>query len=140
MSLQNGIDNEAKIAEAARLAARARRSGLHLRGGHLAWRGPGRAARAASCSGSGPATRRPPCSSAILEAAAAGGVEATASPDVQVAKWEKYVLLAAFSAVSAATQLPLGDIRRSDAAVALIRDLMTEIWEVGRASGGRSRR
>ena len=71
----------------------------------------------------------------ILEAARAGGVGATAAADVQVVKWEKYVLLAALSGVSAATQLPLGDIRRSPAAVTLLRDLMTEVWAVGRASG-----
>jgi 2-dehydropantoate 2-reductase len=71
----------------------------------------------------------------ILEAARAGGVGATAAGDVQVVKWEKYVLLAALSAVSAATQLPLGDIRRSPAAITLLRDLMTEVWAVGRASG-----
>ncbi len=45
------------------------------------------------------------------------------------------MLLAALSAVSAATQLPLGDIRRSPAATAMLRDLMTEVWAVGRASG-----
>ena len=41
----------------------------------------------------------------------------------------------AFAAVSAGTQLPLGDIRRSTAAVAMLRAVMTEAWSVGRALG-----
>ena len=45
------------------------------------------------------------------------------------------MLLAALSAVSAATQLPLGDIRRSPAATTLLRDLMAAVGAVGRASG-----
>jgi 2-dehydropantoate 2-reductase len=64
-----------------------------------------------------------------------GGVHATAVDDVRVAKWEKYVLLVAFSAVSAGTQLPLGDIKRSDAAVEMLRGVMQEAFDVGRAIG-----
>jgi 2-dehydropantoate 2-reductase len=133
VSLQNGIDNEPKIADVV--------GWEHVLGGSAyifaAVTSPG-VVRA-----SGPRSivfgewtgDTSPRVQRILEAAAAGGIQATASRRVQVAKWEKYVLLAAFSAVSAATQLPLGEIRRSEAAVTLIRDLMTEIWNVGRASG-----
>jgi len=54
---------------------------------------------------------------------------------VRIAKWEKYVLLVAFSAVSAAMQLPLGDIRRSPAAVSMLRAIMQEADDVARALG-----
>ena len=134
VSLQNGIDNEARIAAAV--------GWQHVLGGaayiFAAVTAPGVVAA------SGPRTivfgewdgdTTTPRVRSILEAAHAGGIGATASPDVQVVKWEKYVLLAALSAVSAATQLPLGDIRRSPAAVTLLRDLMAEVWSVGRASG-----
>lgn len=71
----------------------------------------------------------------IVDLARAGGLEATAVADVRVAKWEKYTVLVAFSALSAATQLPIGDIRRAHAAVAMLRGLMTEAWTVGRKLG-----
>lgn len=134
ISLQNGIDNEAKIAAAI--------GWPHVLGGaayiFAAVRSPGvvvasgpRSIVFGEWTGGDPTARV----EAILAVAAAGGVAATTTRDIQAAKWEKYVLLAALSAVSAATQLPLGDIRRSSAAVGLLRDLMTEVAEVGRASG-----
>jgi 2-dehydropantoate 2-reductase len=134
VSLQNGIDNEAKIADAIGWG--------HVLGGaayiFAAIRVPGVVVASGPRSivfGEWTGGEPTPRVRAILDVAAAGGLGATAAADVQVAKWEKYVLLAALSAVSAATRLPLGDIRRSSAAVALLRDLMTEIWAVGRASG-----
>jgi 2-dehydropantoate 2-reductase len=39
----------------------------------------------------------------------------------------------AFSAVTAATQLTVGDIRGSEAASAMMRAIMAEAWTVGRA-------
>ena len=134
VSLQNGIDNEARIAAAigwrhvlggaAYIFAAVTAPGVVVASGPRSivfgeWNGETTTQRVRS----------------ILETARAGGVGATASPDVQVVKWEKYVLLAALSAVSAATQLPLGDIRRSPAATTLLRDLMAEVRAVGRASG-----
>lgn len=71
----------------------------------------------------------------IVELFRAGGVTASAVEDVRVAKWEKYVLLVGFSAVSASTQLPLGDIRRSKAATDLMLAVMREAADVARALG-----
>ena len=45
------------------------------------------------------------------------------------------MLLVAFSAVTAATQLTVGDVRRSPAASAMLRAIMVEAWSVGRALG-----
>ncbi|HLX35168.1 MAG TPA: 2-dehydropantoate 2-reductase [Candidatus Limnocylindrales bacterium] len=64
-----------------------------------------------------------------------GGVEAEVTADVRVAKWQKYTLLVGFSAVSAASQLPLGSIRQSPAAVAMMRAVMQEAFEVATALG-----
>ena len=66
---------------------------------------------------------------------AAGGIDARASDNVLLTKWEKYTLLVAFSAVTAATQLTVGDIRASEAASAMLRSIMTEAWSIGRALG-----
>jgi 2-dehydropantoate 2-reductase len=134
VSLQNGIDNEARIAEAI--------GWKHVLGGaayiFAAIRSPGVVVASGPRSivfGEWTGGEPTPRVQAILDAAAAGGVGASTTADIQSAKWEKYVLLAALSAVSAATRLPLGEIRRSGAAVELLRDLMTEVWTVGRASG-----
>jgi 2-dehydropantoate 2-reductase len=80
----------------------------------------------------GPPSERTRSLAALFEQ---GGVRAVAVDDVRVAKWEKYVLLVAFSAVSAGTQLPLGDIKRSLAAAEMLRGVMQEAFAVGRALG-----
>lgn len=133
LSLQNGIDNEERIAAVV--------GPEHVLGGAAyilaALESPGVIRSGAARIVVGELTPGPPSDrvSAIVEAARAGGVRAEAATDVRVAKWEKYVLLVAFSAVSAGTQLPLGDIRRSPAAVDMLRAIATEAWTVGRALG-----
>jgi len=133
LSIQNGVDNEPKIAAAI--------GTQHVLGAAVyvlaAVESPGvvRSGPARFVVGElapGPPSRR------VLEIvglARAGGLDATAVPDVRTAKWEKYTVLVAFSAVSAATQLPLGDVRRAPAALSMLRGLMTEAWTVGRALG-----
>jgi 2-dehydropantoate 2-reductase len=131
LCLQNGIDNEDRIAAvvgpervlggAAYILAAIEAPGVIRSGsarivvGELA---------------PGPPTERV---QEIVALARAGGVGAAATNDVRVAKWEKYVLLVAFSAVSAATQLPLGDIRRSEAALGMLRGIAQEAWSIARA-------
>jgi 2-dehydropantoate 2-reductase len=133
MSIQNGIDNEEKIAAAV--------GAEHVLGGATyilaAIESPGvvRSGNARLVIGElrpGPPSLR---AQSFVELARAGGIDATTTSDVRVAKWEKYTLLVAFSALSAGTQLPLGDIRRSPVAVAMLRAIMTEAWTVGRALG-----
>ncbi len=134
ISLQNGIDNEARIAAAigedyvlggaAYILAAIEAPGV-VRSGH-----------ARIVVGEllpGPPSERV---TRFVEAAnAGGGIEAQAGMDVRVTKWEKYVLLVAFSAVTAASQLTVGDIRGSEAASAMLRAIMAEAWSVGRAIG-----
>lgn len=133
LSLQNGIDNEARIAAVV--------GEDHVISGSVyilsaieepgvVRSGPARIVLGELLPGPpGPRVTR------FVEAAQAGGITATPVADARLAKWEKYVLLVAFSAVSAGTQLPLGEIRRSPAAVAMLRAVMTEGWTVGRALG-----
>ena len=133
ISIQNGIENEARIG--AGIGAE------HVLGAATyilaAIESPGvvRSGSARVILGElhqGPPSER---AKAIVELFNAGGVDATAVPDVRLAKWDKYVLLVAFSAVTAATQLTVGDIRGSVAASGMLRSIMAEAWSVGRALG-----
>lgn len=133
LSLQNGIDNEDRIAAVV--------GAEHVVGGAAyilaSIQAPGVIRSGPARIVVGELTPGPPSDRVlrIVEAAEAGGVGATAVEDVRLAKWEKYVLLVAFSAVSAGTQLRLGDIRRSAAAVGMLRAIAIEAWTVGRALG-----
>lgn len=133
MSIQNGIDNESKIAD--RIGAE------HVLGAATyilsAIESPGvvRSGPARLLVGElrpGPPSGRV---TSLVEVARMGGIDAIAVADIRRAKWEKYVLLVAFSAVTAATQLTVGDVRRSRAASDMLRAIMTEAWSVGRALG-----
>jgi 2-dehydropantoate 2-reductase len=133
LSLQNGVDNEDRIAAVI--------GADHVLGGSAyilsAIESPGvvRSGPARLVLGELQPGPPGPRVAAFVEAAQAGGITATAVADARLAKWEKYVLLVAFASVSAGTQLPLGEIRRSTAAVAMLRAVMTEAWTVGRALG-----
>ncbi|HET7182179.1 MAG TPA: 2-dehydropantoate 2-reductase [Candidatus Limnocylindrales bacterium] len=134
VSLQNGVDNEDRIA-----AVVGRERGL---GGaayilvSVVEPGVIRVGRAPRIV-IGELDPGPPSDRVItlVEAMRAGGIDAHADDDVRRVKWEKYVLLVAFSAVTAATQLTIGDVRASAAATAMLRAVMTEAWQVGRALG-----
>jgi len=134
VSLQNGVDNEEKIAAAI--------GWEHVLGGSAyilaAVRGPGvveasgpRRIVFGEWTGGEPTDRV----RAILEVCERGGIPAQAAADVRIAKWEKFTLLVAFSGMTASTGLPLGAIRESPAARAMLRQLMAETWAVGRAAG-----
>jgi 2-dehydropantoate 2-reductase len=117
LSLQNGVDNEDRIA-AVESPGVVRSNAARLVLGELE---PG------------------PPSARVLRfvdlANASGGIEARASKNVVLTKWEKYTLLVAFSAMTAATQLTVGDIRASDAASGMLKAIMAEAWSIGRALG-----
>jgi len=134
VSLQNGVDNEEKIAAAigwpqvlggaAYILAGMREPGV------VEASGP-RGIVFGEWAGGEPSARV----RAILEVCERGGIDAVAAPDVQVAKWEKFTLLAAFSAMTATVRLGLGEVRDAPAAKAMLHALMTEVWTVGRADG-----
>jgi 2-dehydropantoate 2-reductase len=134
ISLQNGIDNEDRIAEVI--------GGDHVLGGAAyilaAVREPGVVEAAGPRSlvigelDQGAASDR---MRAILDVAGNAGLVIKTADDIRVALWEKYTLLVAFSAMTGTIRLPIGDIREAPAAKAMLRALMTEVWTVGRASG-----
>ena len=133
LSFQNGIDTEAKVAAAVgedRVIGSAIYILAAIQSPGVVRSGPGRLVVGELRPG--PPSER---TLRLVELAKAGGVAASAVEDVRVAKWEKYVLLVAFSAVTAATQLTVGDVRRSPAASAMLRAVMQEAWSVGKALG-----
>jgi 2-dehydropantoate 2-reductase len=133
MSIQNGIDNEAKIAD--RIGAD------HVLGAATyilaAIESPGVVRSGSARLVIGELRGGPPSDRVreLVELAKSGGVDARAVADVRLAKWEKYVLLVAFSAVTATTQLTVGPIRGSSPASEMLRAIMTEAWTIGRALG-----
>ena len=134
LSLQNGIDNEARIGSVI--------GPEHVLGGAAyilaAMEAPGlvRSNPARLVLGElQPGAPSERVTRFVEVANAAGGIDARAVPDVRLTKWEKYTLLVAFSAVTAATQLTVGDIRASGAASEMLRAIMAEAWAVGRALG-----
>jgi len=133
LSIQNGIENEANIVAAI--------GAEHVLGAATyilaAIESPGVVRSGAARIVLGELHQGPPSerAMAIAELFNAGGVAATAVPDVRLAKWDKYVLLVAFSAVTAATQLTVGDIRGSVAASGMLRAIMAEAWSIGRDLG-----
>jgi 2-dehydropantoate 2-reductase len=132
ISLQNGIDNEDRIAEvigrehalggAAYILAAVREPGVIDAGGPLAM-------VIGELDGGPPSERV----QAVLDVADRAGLAVRTAEDIRVALWEKYTLLVAFSAMTGTVRLPIGAIRASPAATEMLRALMTEVWSVGRA-------
>ena len=133
VSIQNGIDNESKIAAAI--------GAEHVLGAATyilaAIESPGVVRSGAARLVVGELRDGPPSERvrALVDVARTGGIDASATSDVRRAKWEKYVLLVAFSAVTAATQLTIGPIRLSHSSLAMLRGIMEEAWSIGRAMG-----
>ena len=134
ISLQNGIDNEDRIAAvigrdhvvggAAYILAAIREPGV------IEASGPRQIVI-------GELEPGPPSAriERIVEVGARTGLEVIAADDVRVALWEKYTLLVAFSAMTATTRLGIGAIREAPAARAMLGAIMTEVWTVGREAG-----
>ena len=134
ISLQNGIDNEDRIAAvigrdhvlggAAYILAAVREPGVVEAGGP-------RGIVIGELDGGPPSDRV----QAVVETGDRAGMTVRAAEDIRVALWEKYTLLVAFSAMTGTVRLPIGAIREAPAARDMLRDVMAEVWSVGRATG-----
>lgn len=134
ISLQNGIDNEEKLAEAI--------GPEHVAGGaayiFAGIAGPGRIRHTG-----GPARlvfggldgRESPRLEAFRAACERAGIKAEVTPDVQVALWTKYTFICGVAGMTAATRQPIGVIRDIPAAWQLLREAFEEAVAVGRAEG-----
>jgi 2-dehydropantoate 2-reductase len=73
----------------------------------------------------------------IRDVCQAAGIDAALTDDIQVARWDKFIGLAALAGVCAVTRQPLGAVREDPDIAPLIETSMREIVDVGRASGVR---
>jgi 2-dehydropantoate 2-reductase len=134
VSLQNGVDNEEKLADAV--------GRDHVMGG-VAYifstiREPGVVEHTG-----GPASivfgeldgRRTDRSERLLEWCERAGFEATLSTDVHAALWEKAAFICAQAGMTAAVRLPLGDVRADEEAWRTYRRIVEEVCAVAEAEG-----
>jgi 2-dehydropantoate 2-reductase len=63
------------------------------------------------------------------------GAEATASEDITLALWQKFVFLASIAAACGLTRLPIGPVRDTPLGARLIERAVREAVAVGRARG-----
>jgi 2-dehydropantoate 2-reductase len=64
---------------------------------------------------------------------ACDGVEAVLADDVRIELWRKFAFICAQSGMTAASRLPVGDIRETDASWEMYRRLLEEVCAVARA-------
>ncbi|NUC73336.1 2-dehydropantoate 2-reductase [Haloterrigena sp. SYSU A558-1] len=63
------------------------------------------------------------------------GVDAVLADDVRVELWRKFAFICAQAGMTAATRLPVGEIRDTNASWAMYRRLLEEVCSVARAEG-----
>ncbi|MGA2513089.1 MAG: 2-dehydropantoate 2-reductase [Candidatus Limnocylindrales bacterium] len=136
VSLQNGVDNEERIARAI---------GPQYVVGGLAFifagvsepgviRHTGGAAKMTFGEFDG---RRTPRMEALLAACEHAGISAELSGDIKVELWTKYTFICAQAGLTAATRQPIGVIRQIPQTWALFRQVLGEVVSVARAEGVR---
>lgn len=134
ISLQNGIDNEDRIA--ARIGSEHVVGGVAYLFAHRA--GPGHVRHTG-----GPARivfgelsgERSPRTEAFLGECQRAGIAAEIAPDIRVALWSKFVFICAQAGLTAASRQPIGVIRDTPATWELFRRVLEEVAAVGRAEG-----
>ncbi|MGW5665796.1 2-dehydropantoate 2-reductase [Streptomyces sp. NPDC003758] len=71
----------------------------------------------------------------FLDACVSAGIEAELSSDIERVIWEKFVFLVGLSATTTAVRQPIGVVRSDVHCRELLRDVMAEAVQVGRAAG-----
>ena len=134
VSLQNGIDNEHRIAAVAGDASVL--GGLALIFAAIAEPGviahTGGPARLVLGELDGRVTERV---ERLQRWCAAAGIDAEISTDIQAALWHKYAFICAQAGTTAPIRLPLGEIRANPASWSLFRRLVEEAYAVARSCG-----
>lgn len=69
----------------------------------------------------------------FCDVAREAGIDVELRNDIRVAIWEKFILMASLSAITALTRLPLGPIRANPASLELLRNAAREVGAVARA-------
>ena len=76
-----------------------------------------------------------PAAEALLAACTGAGIDAELVADIRRALWEKFIFLAAFSALTSAARQPIGVLRADPDLRAALEAAMREACAVGRAQG-----
>ncbi len=134
VSLQNGIDNEEVLAE--------RIGWDHVMGG-VAFIFSSIAEPGVIEDTGGPArvvvgewdARKSERATKLVEAFLRAGVDAELSSNVKAVLWNKFAFICAQAGMTAATQLPIGDIRNVSEAWDMFRQLVEEVCAVAAAEG-----
>jgi 2-dehydropantoate 2-reductase len=134
LSLQNGIDNEERIARAAghtsRLGAVAYVvSAIEAQGVVAQTAGPGKIILGELLGGVSGRTER------LRDVLQRAGITAEGHPHIRVVLWQKFLFICAFSGVTAVTRLPIGTILADSVTSALFRGKVEEVEAVARANG-----
>ncbi|NCC36189.1 MAG: 2-dehydropantoate 2-reductase, partial [Chloroflexia bacterium] len=79
--------------------------------------------------------RRTPRAEALAAAFKVAGIRASVPPDIQVATWEKFMLICTWSGLGAITRAPIGVWRAQPGTRALAEAVLTEVVAVGQARG-----
>jgi 2-dehydropantoate 2-reductase len=134
LSLQNGIDNEERIARVVGYTSGIGAvayivSAIKAPGVVAQTAGPGKIVFGELGGGTSQRTER------LYEVLQGAGIAAEVHPDVRVAIWQKFLFICAFSGVTAVTRLPIGTILADPVTHALFRGTLEEVEAVARASG-----
>jgi 2-dehydropantoate 2-reductase len=134
MSLQNGIDNEERIARTAGHslgigAAAYVVSATKAPGVVAQTAGPGKIVFGELDGGTSPRTER------LRDVLQGAGITTEVHPDIRAVLWQKFLFICAFSGVTAVTRLPIGTILADPVTHDLFRGTSEEVEAVARAGG-----
>ena len=134
LSLQNGVDNEGRIARAAGHpvglgAAAYVVSAIKAPGVVAQTAGPGKIVLGELGGGESERTDR------LREALQRAGIAAEVRPDIRTVLWQKFLFICAFSGVTAVSRLPIGAVLADPETSALFRGISEEVEAVARADG-----
>ena len=134
LSLQNGIDNEERIARAAGYTSRLGAvayvvSAIKAPGVVAQTAGPGKIILGELSGGASARTER------LRDVLQRAEITAEVHRDIRVVLWQKFLFICAFSGVTAVTRLPIGTILADSVTSALFRGKVEEVEAVARADG-----
>jgi 2-dehydropantoate 2-reductase len=132
--LQNGVGGIDRVSAAAgpeRTLGGAAYISCHLRGPGVLEHVPGPAGFVIGEAVGGPSPR----GEALAALAREAGVDAEVSPDIRTVLWAKLGLICGLAGATAATRLPIGEVRTTPGSRAVLRGLIEETAAVGRAEG-----
>ena len=134
ISLQNGVDNErvlaAEIGEEHVLGGVSRIYSTISEPGTIEHTGGATTITFGELDGS-----RSDRAERFLEWCDRAEIDATLSADIRSDIWEKFVVICAYSGLTAAVRLPIGEIRSTPETWVMYRRIMDEVWKVGNAEG-----